>query len=126
MTDGNGEARGTNSFDKQVAQSFVDRLLNLHGELDKLRSEHMLAAKEVRGDMKEVAQEAADAGIGKKALKGFIKKALLERKIDAIPNGMDEQDEMDYDKLIQALGEDYAALPLGQAALAKVEQPAAA
>jgi hypothetical protein len=126
MTDGNGEARGTNSFDKQVAQSFVDRLVNLHGELDHLRSDHMLAAKGVRSNITEVLLEAEGRGIPKRALKSYVKGLLLEQKIEGIRENLEDDDLDAYDQLIQALGEDYATLPLGQAALAKVEQPAAA
>ena len=123
MSEGNGEVRGTNSFDKETAQSFVDRLLNLHADLATERGTYMATCKGIREVMKDVVAEAKDSGIAAKALKGFIKATLLEDKIVAIRDHMDDQDQLDYDHLQQVLGV-LSDTPLGQAALNAVQSAA--
>lgn len=117
-TEGHGVSaiRG-NGFSKDIVQSFVDRLMNLHADLDKLASEHMLKCKDVRESMAAVLDEAKNAGIKKKALKGVVKKLLLENKIEAIREDLEGDDVDDYDKIEQALGI-MKDTPLGSAALA--------
>lgn len=114
-----------NGFDKDMAQSFVDRMMDRHGQLATLASEHMLKCKDVRADMKEILDEAKDAGIAKKALKGVVAKLLLEAKIEDIREDLEGDDQDAYDKLEQSLGM-LSDTPLGGAALAKAGNGAGA
>jgi uncharacterized protein (UPF0335 family) len=116
--DGHGVSaiRG-NGFDRDMVQSFVDRLLDRHAELDKIATARMGESKEVRNDMKEILGEAKSAGIPKKSLKGVVAKILLERRADAIREELEGDDQDAFDKLEQSLGM-LAELPLGQSALA--------
>ena len=111
-----------NGFDKGVVESFVERMLDRHDALATLASEHMLKCKDVRGDMKEILDEAKDAGIKKKALKGVVAKILLERKAEAIREELEGDDQDDFDKIEQALGL-LKDTPLGAAALSKAPAP---
>ena len=118
----NGEATGVeairgNGFDSEMTKGFLDRILNLHSDLLSEQSEYMLHCKAIRGDMTIVYDEAKDKGIPKKALKGAVKKRLLEMRIEAIREDLDGQDQDDYDQVLQALG-DLGDTPLGRAALA--------
>ena len=109
-----------NGFDKDIAQGFVDRMMDRHAHLFTLASEHMLRCKEVREDMRLILDEAKDAGIAKKALKGVVAKLLLEAKIEDIREVLEGDDIDAYDKLEQSLGM-LRDTPLGSAALAKVD-----
>ena len=109
-----------NTFDKEMAAAFVDRLLNLNDDLLGEQSKYMTAAKVIRGDMNEVYKEAKDAGIKKKALSGYVQKKILEKRIENIREKLEGEDQDDYDNLMQALG-DFGDTALGQAAIASAK-----
>lgn len=121
-TDG-GEPTGVeairgNGFDPTMTAEFLDRIMNLHGDLATEQSKYMLECKTIRGDMAVVYDEAKDKGIPKKALKAAVKKRILERKIENIREDFEGDDLDNYDLVLQALG-DLGDTPLGAAALAK-------
>lgn len=114
-----------NGFDPEKVKSYVSRIQNLHGDLKSRQSEYMTDCKVIRGDIKEVLDEAKDEGIPKKELRRLIKRLELEEKIEDIRNEL-EGDEVDnYDLLCDALGK-FGDSPLGQAALAKASKNGAA
>lgn len=104
--DGHGVSafRG-NGFDPAIMQSLTDRILNLHGDLDRIASERMAESKEVRKDMDEVYTEAKNAGIPKKAFKAKIKKILLEQKVEALREDLEGDEQDAFDQIEQALGD---------------------
>jgi len=102
----------TNGYNTEAAEAFVRRFENLNGELEKLKSEHMTKAKEVRSDQKEILQEAKAAGFEPKVIKAIVKKNEHERKIEELPDGFDIDEQSQYDALADAIG------PLGAAAAA--------
>ena len=107
---------GLNGLDPDKVKGFVGRVENLHKDLDKLRSEHMLACKDVRGDIKEVIKEAKGEGINAKALKAAIEQRALERKAKEVAHGLDIDEQSQLEQIRAALGE-YADTPLGAAAV---------
>lgn len=119
--DGHGVSaiRG-NGFSKEMIEDFVNRMLDRHEALAALASEHMLKCKDVRADMKDILDEAKDAGISKKALKGVVGKILLQRKAEAIREELEGEHQDDFDKIEQSLG------ILGETALGKWALAAAA
>lgn len=115
-----------NGFDPDAVKGFVGRIQNLNGDLLKEQSAYMTACKVIRDDIKEVYDEAKDAGIPKKELKRVIELLKLEGKIEDLREGLEEGEQQDnYDKLLLALGK-LSDLPLGQAALAKTSPNGAA
>jgi uncharacterized protein (UPF0335 family) len=124
----NGESESprpaSNGYDPDEVKSFVSRVENLYGDLDKEKSAYMLDCKQIRGAMKEVYDEAKEAGIPKKELKAVIKARALERKAEAARDDLEAESQDTFDMIRHALG-DLADLPLGQAALGTEEQAAA-
>lgn len=100
-----------------IAKPFVERIENLNKDLDKLRANYMNECKQVREDIKLVVGEAADKGVAKKALKGIVKYRALERKKNAIADGIAIADQSQFETLVAALGQ-LGDTPLGEAAKA--------
>lgn len=123
----NGEAptAATNvaGVNMDSAKGFVERMESLHVDLDKLKSSYMLDCKDIRGSIKEVLQEAADAGISKKALKAVVKARELERKADVLRDELEPDQQDTYDNIRLALG-DFSETELGAAALERAQQGA--
>jgi uncharacterized protein (UPF0335 family) len=103
-------------FDTEKTQGFVERIENLHADIASIMGEALNACRAVHGDIKIVYQEAKDeAGIPKNALKKVVKARALEQKARAVREDLEAEDQDDFDRIRQALG-DLADLPLGQAA----------
>jgi uncharacterized protein (UPF0335 family) len=116
--EGNGGAVRANGLDSDLTKSFLDRVLNLYGDLNTERGTYMRQCKDIREDMAAIFDEAKDKGIPMRALKGAVKKRLLEMKIEKIRDDLDGEELDNYDMVLQALG-DYGDTPLGRAALDK-------
>ena len=121
---GAGAKRG-NGYDKEQVESFVERILNVHGEIAAETSAMMLACKNMRKDITEILNEAKAAGIPKKALRKVVSKRILESKIEGLRDDLEGDDQDAYDNLLHALG-DLGGTPLGAAALAGAANGSAA
>ena len=97
------------------AKPFLQRIENLMSEGESAKGEYMNECKQRREEIKDVLTEAADAGVPKKALRGLVKYRELEKRQQEIADGLEEQEQADYESLIAALG------PLGQAAADKAK-----
>lgn len=120
-TDG-GEPTGVeairgNGFDPEKVKSFKQRIENLYGDMATAQSEYMTECKVIRGDIKEVLDEAKGEGIPKKEFKKVIEACRLANKIENIRNDLEGDEQDNYDLLMTAIG-GLADLPLGQAAIA--------
>lgn len=108
------------------SEAYVKRIETLMDEGESAKGTYMAECKERRGDIKEIYTEAKDNGVPAKALRGLIKYRELERKQNAIADGLDMDEAATYQNLVEALG------PLGMAAAKAAghapegEQPAAA
>jgi uncharacterized protein (UPF0335 family) len=87
------------------AEAFLKRIETLNAENDSAKATYMAECKERREDIKQVYTEAKDAGVPTKALKGLVKRRQLMRKADAIPDGLDIDEQSAYSQLVEALGE---------------------
>ena len=92
------------------AEVFLKRIETLIAEGESAKGTYMAECKERRSDIKEVYEEAKDAGIAVTALKGIVKRRAMEKKIAAIADGLDIDEASAYASLVEALG------PLGVAA----------
>jgi uncharacterized protein (UPF0335 family) len=102
-------ANAKNSLEGRAAP-FLQRVENLLDDLDSKRGTYKAECRVVREDIKAVYGEAKDAGIPVRALRGLVKFRDLERKQDAIADGISEPDEAKiYEHLRDALGELGAA-----------------
>ena len=92
------------------AKPYLKRIEQLFADLDSEKGSYMAAAKALREDIRSVFSEAKEAGIQVKALRGLVKWRQLEKKQNAIADGLDIDESAAYSQLVEALG------PLGQAA----------
>lgn len=87
------------------SEPFLKRIETLHEDAESAKGTYMAECKERRADVKEVYTEAKDAGIPVGALKGLVKKRQLQRKADAIPDGLEPDEARIYESLVEALGD---------------------
>lgn len=106
----------TNGYDTGLAGEFIERIQNLHGDLESERGSYMAACKKIREDIKEVLAEAESEGFDKKVIKAIVKEIELFEKIKRLPDGFDMDTQSQYEALSSALGA-FADTALGQAAL---------
>lgn len=92
------------------AEGFLGRIENLLDEIEKAKSAYMNECKERRQDIRDIYAEAKDAGVNVKALRGLVKHREMAAKLEAIPDGFEEDEREAYETLVAALG------PLGAAA----------
>jgi len=107
-----------------VLLDFTHRVENLYDELASEKGEYMNRARQIRESIARVLVEAKDAGIPKKEFKTVIKARQLENRLEHLRDDLEPDEVETYDAIRLALG-DLSDLPLGQAALAKAERPAA-
>lgn len=106
----------TNGYDTGLAGEFIERIQNLHDDLESERGSYMAACKKIREDIKEVLAEAESEGFDKKVIKAIVKEIELFEKIKRLPDGFDIDTQSQYEALSSALGA-FADTALGQAAL---------
>jgi uncharacterized protein (UPF0335 family) len=87
------------------AQAFLKRIESLNADAESAKGTYMQECRERREDIKSVYEEAKDAGVPPKALRGLVKKRALEKKAAAIPDGFDIDDAAAYATLCEALGD---------------------
>lgn len=92
------------------SQAFLKRIESIAAEGEIAKGTYMNECKLRREDIKAVYTEAKDAGVPAKALRGLVKYRDLERKQQAIADGLDMDEQSTYETLVEALG------PLGEAA----------
>lgn len=95
---------------------FLQRIENVLAEIESAKGKYMAEAKTRREDIKEIYGEAKDAGVPKKALQGLVRYRELEKKQNAIADGLDIDEQSTFEVLVEALG-DFGQTELGQATL---------
>jgi uncharacterized protein (UPF0335 family) len=113
------EAAKTNGFDPDLTSNLVNRIENLHKQMDTLKAEHMNLCKAVREDIKVVYKEAKDQDISPKALRAVVKARTHERKAEAVRTELADIDLIDKFDLIRLSLGDLDGTPLGQHALSR-------
>jgi uncharacterized protein (UPF0335 family) len=106
MTDTHGAANSLAG----IAEPFVERIENVHKDLETLKGEYMQRCQARREDIKQIYTDAADNGVNRRALKGVVKARALQRKIDGIDDDFEPDEAAAYLELAKSLG------PLGHAA----------
>ncbi len=124
MADNIDEIRGAN-FDWKSAEPFVERVENVQADIDAIMEEAKAKCSPLAEDIKNIKNEAAQAGFRKKPLNALIAHRKHIIKANAIRAKLDEDQQDDYDQMKNALGM-LADLPLGQAAQAQAALPDAA
>lgn len=106
----------TNGLDHDAATAFLERIERLNADLVSEKSAYMLRCKPIHEAVRQVLDDAKEAGIRKKAMKVEVKKREHLRKIVELENDLEDDDRANYELLDDAIpGLDD--LPLGIAAL---------
>ncbi|WP_068318954.1 hypothetical protein [Polycladidibacter hongkongensis] len=93
-----------NGVDQGKLKSAVDRILEVQGQIDSEKAKYMKLCKDLKEDIKDIKQQAKDAGIPPKQLNGILKRHELYGKYDAIRTDMDEDDAELLDQMELSLG----------------------
>jgi hypothetical protein len=110
----------TNSPSDAHVQDAVADIEECYRKLDSERGIYMKNCRGIRAEMKDHYADASNLGISKKLLKKLIKERDLERKIFALGDDLEADEQSEIEMLREKLG-DFANLPLGRAALAKAD-----
>lgn len=87
------------------SQNFLKRIETINADADSARGTYMAECQVRNEDRKEIYTEAKGAGVPVRALKGLVKKRALQRKADAIADGLDMDESAAYETLCEALGD---------------------
>lgn len=99
-------------------QGFLDRVMEVYGEIDVVMADAKRACAPHREDLKQIKKEANEAGFPAKELNTLIKKHRLEHQIEHIADEFDDEQKERFEDMLHALGE-LKDLPLGEAAAAR-------
>jgi hypothetical protein len=109
---------GSNGFDGDQLDKYLDQIHDADDELVALKTEHMRACKVPRGKIRSVMTQAKAEGLNMAAFRAVVAKARAERKVDQTIAELEADDKADFEAMQAALG-DYGSTPLGEAALKK-------
>lgn len=115
---------GHNGIDRDKVRNFVSEIEELAGQKMRKHMAYMAECAALNGDINAIYDAAKGEGVPKKALRKVIKTRELERKVEAIRDDLEGDDQESYDQIRHALG-DLADTPLGMAVTGDGE-PAAA
>lgn len=87
------------SRDYDKAVEFAERVVNLEIENEGIMNEAKKKCAPQRDDIKEIKNEAANAGYGKKAFNAMLAELRLKRKIAAIPGNMEDEHAAEFAQL---------------------------
>lgn len=86
------------------AQTYVERIERLVGEIESARGTYMAEAKSLREDIKEIKGEAKENGVLVKSLNAIIEERRLQRKIAALSATLDIDEAAQFSRLSEAIG----------------------
>ena len=112
-------SQGSNGYDADELGRFIDAIDREHDELDRLKSDYMIACKGPRGRIREVMKSVKEASIPLVPFREALTQHLFERKSVKRIEDMEPDDQASFEMIMSALGADFAETPLGQSALAK-------
>lgn len=109
---------GSNGFDPEQLERYLDEIDKADDQLLSLKSEHMQKCKGPRGRIRETMKSAKEAGLNMSALRTIVAEHRSKRKIEEKIAALEADDQADYEAMREALG-GLADMPLGEAALNK-------
>ena len=107
----------SNTPTSEDVQNAVRSIEQRYTELATERGAYMQRCRRIREDMSSNYDAAGLSGISKKLLQKIIKERELERKIAGLTDDLENDERMELEMLVEALG-DFGELPLGKAAIA--------
>lgn len=116
---------GSNAIDPDLARSLFDEDDEIEDQLLALQMEYMQKCKPFRAKQKEAFKAAVEQGMPKVAWRLQLKEHRIKRgaarQIENLYKDVEEDDVESADMIREAVGEDYASLPLGAAAVRRAE-----
>jgi len=110
------DTTGSNGYDGEALNRYIQAIDREHDALDIFRSEYMLKCKGPRGRIKETLKAVRADAVSMPAFREVLAKHLADRKHDKRLAALEADDADAYDLMVEALGP-YADTPLGKAAL---------
>lgn len=98
-------------------EPFLRRIEGLIAAGESAKGTYMAECKERKDDIKEIYKEAKEAGISVRALKRVVRQRELQKKIAALDEGLDIDDQSQFEELSAAFGD----TPMGQYAKRRAE-----
>lgn len=118
---GEGHNSATAGIDLSDIDEIVDRIENIHSQIDEIMDEAKQRCSPLRKDIADIKDKAANENsIPKKALSAALRHRRLKRQAEEVSATLDDFQTETYEQILHKLG-DLAELPLGQAALEKSE-----
>lgn len=109
---------GSNGIQPEITEGILRRLLAKHDERQAERSACGGRCAAISRDMKGIIRDAhAEHGLSQKALRLSLKGIIRDRELQAEIDELEPDDADSYEAIQASLGEDFAATPLGEAAL---------
>jgi uncharacterized protein (UPF0335 family) len=112
---------GSNGFDRDQLQGYLEEIAHFDGELLSLQSDYMQKCKGPRAAIREVMKAAKEAGMNMKALREVVADDRAKRRRERRIDELEADDLQDYQAMKEALGE-FGDTPLGEAALKRAKQ----
>jgi hypothetical protein len=109
-TDGGG-----NGYDRQALEKLLREIDHADSELLSLKGEYMQSCKGPREIIAGVFEQAKESGIPRAAFRVLVKNRRLDRQMNGNVDGLEADQQAEYEQLCDALG-DFVDLPLGAAA----------
>lgn len=106
----------SNGYDGEKIKAYVEKIEAYFAEMESSKGAHMKRCREIRDSIDVVYEEAKALGIPKKALRTHVKLRQLEAKKEQLVEKLGDDEVDEFQAMSEALGE-FAATPLGMAAL---------
>lgn len=110
------EEIGANGIDGDKVAAYVRKIEDHFETMASEQGAYMARCKGIRGSIQVVYEEAKALGIPAKVLRAHVELRKLEAKKEALVEKLEGDDADSFERVSAALG-DFAALPLGMAAL---------
>lgn len=98
-------AKHGNGFDPKTVQEIVEEIEEAFDRIESERGKYMAKCKSIREDIDLVKERAKALGIPKKELNAVLKTRAMQRKLEAIREALEEDNQELYDQLRHALGD---------------------
>lgn len=118
-------AHASNGYDGEKLKGYIGKIEGYFADMESEKGAYMRRCKSIRDSIDVVFEEAKALGIPKKVLKAHVDLRKLEGKKEAIVAKLEGDDAETFEVMADALG-DFATLPLGMAAMERVQEADAA
>lgn len=112
------DATKSNGYNGEALAGYIRKIESLFADMASEQGAYMRRCQDIRGSIGVVYTEAKALGIPQKVLKAHVDLRKLEEKKLALVEAFEGEDAETFEQIAEALG-DFAALPLGFAAVEK-------